>query len=71
MKGNEFWLERLMDEHCIKSRYELSKRTGVGEMTLSHIVKRKTPPLRVSYGVMRSIAIGLGLNLDELDKKIN
>lgn len=64
------WLELLISDFGIKSRYELSKKTSVSETTLSNIANRKTSAKSVKVDVVARLAKGLDISMDELYAKI-
>lgn len=66
-----FWLDYLMEETKIKSRYELSKLSGISETSLASIKTRKTPYENMKFGNMKKIAIAIGLSLNELDELLS
>ena len=59
-----------MSEYDIKSRYALSKKTGVYESTLKSIVDLGTAPEKITLGTARKLSNGLGMDLEEFENKI-
>ena len=65
-----FWLDALMKDFNITTRYELSKKTGIGQTSLSAIYNRKTPTGKVKFDMIRALASSFELSLDELNAKL-
>ena len=65
------WIDWLLKEYKIKSRYELCKRTKLKSNTLTNIVKRDQCYSSTSFQVIWMIAEGLGITLDELKNKLD
>jgi len=64
------WMLRLMEEYGFKSRYELAKKTGIGESSVNRIISRDSDWKNTKLGFANRLAKGLGLTVDELIEKL-
>jgi len=69
MEKEIHWLEKLMTDHNIKSRYALAKQSGLHEGTLQNFARLKTPVARINVEHAQKLAMGLEMTVDEFIEK--
>ena len=65
------WVVKLREDFGIKSRYELSKITGVTPSTYQTIENDNIPYQKIKVNTMCKIADNLSLSLDDLRDKLD
>ncbi|WP_088825647.1 MULTISPECIES: helix-turn-helix domain-containing protein [Listeria] len=65
---NKHWIERFMYDFDIRSRYELSKISGISQTTLSGLINRDTKIANTKYDTIKSLAEAVGIDMNTIDE---
>lgn len=69
MKMNKHPLDALLGAHH-SSRYQLSKNSGIPQMTLSNIIKRNVAIESLKIGLLEAIAKECSSTIDEVYREL-